>query len=659
MTHPHEGEAFIGVHADMDPYEREVDRGIRADSRHIEETTLKDTGKEFGKALNKGMGDELERSGPELVDRVEKGLAGKRVRWKVKTVVDKDNNVVRQVIEETFTDIEKAFNNAAKPGGPLDKLGKGFRDAIGNAFNVSGGSPLIGFLIPVVGGIVELVIGAIQAINALVAVAATAPAALAAIGLQVGVLFLAFKGLGSAITDAFAAKNAKELKEAIKDLTPAAQAFVKQLLPLRDLFRELAKISQQNFFKSLGDVIPKLQAALGPTFISGFATLATALGEMFRKIALFFASPEFVKFVNTLFPATIQFLREFGPSFVELLKGVTDFSRAITPFLSFLGAKFSEAIFELGAFLERTSKDPKFKKFLDDMADTLLSLGDLFDSLVEFLNALFSSTNKAGGSNVIKDLAMDIHLLSAFIASSEGQKAIEGFIHAAEFLAGALIEIVIAIGFVAAEFEKFGEWVTHLGGPAILKFLNDLGGGFVHALEAAVNFFKRLWHGITDSMEQAIGAFKAFPARILAIAAGFGSLLFSAGARLIQGLIDGMLSKLGPVRGAVHFIAQAIRDYLPFSPAKVGPLSGAGDVRIAGQRTVQRFAEGMRLEIPELRTASSDMVSNIVFGPGAIRIDFNGQLPTQQQAEQTGSAVGSGINRQLGSRDTRLAIRTL
>ena len=80
---------------------------------------------------------------------------------------------------------------------------------------------------------------------------------------------------------------------------------------------------------------------------------------------------------------------------------------------------------------------------------------------------------------------------------------------------------------------------------------------------------------------------------------------------------------------------------------------------IAGQKTIQRFAEGMKLEIPELRSVSSDMVSNIVFGPGAIRVDFNGQLPTQEQAQQTGSAVGAGINRQLAARDTRLAVRTL
>jgi phage-related protein len=643
----------------MDPYEREVDQGVRSGSKHIEDTTLKDTGHDFGKALSKGMGDELEKSGPDLVHRVEKGLEGKRVRWKVKTTVDKDNNVVRRVVEETFQDIEKAFNEAAKPGGPLSKVGQGLADAIGNAFNISGRSPLIAFFIPVVGGIVELVIGAIQAINALVAVAGTAPAALAAIGLQVGVLFLAFKGLGSAITDAFAAKNATELKAALKDLTPAAQDFVKQLLPLRDLFHQLSTLSQQSFFKALGDVIPRIQKALGPEFLRGFGSLATALGKMFRDIALFFASPVFVEFVHKLFPATIQFLREFGPSFVELLKGVTAFSTAITPFLSFLGGKLSEIIFNFGSFLLETSKDPAFKKFLKDMGDSLLALGDLFKSVIDLVAAFFESTNKAGGTSVIEDLAVDIHLLAEFIASPQGQKAIEGFIHASEFLAGALIEIVIAIGLVFDGFERLLEFFKHDLIPGFVDVANGVALGIQTAVIAVWHFVVDIWHAVTDFFEKVGASIKVFVRRFLQNFLDLGGLLFDAGRNMIQGLIDGMLSKLGPVRGAISFIAQTIRNHWPFSPAKTGPLSGAGDPMIAGQKTIQRFAEGMKLEIPELRSVSSDMVSNIVFGPGAIRVDFNGQLPTQDQAQQTGSAVGAGINRQLAARDTRLAVRTL
>jgi len=74
---------------------------------------------------------------------------------------------------------------------------------------------------------------------------------------------------------------------------------------------------------------------------------------------------------------------------------------------------------------------------------------------------------------------------------------------------------------------------------------------------------------------------------------------------------------------------------------------------------VQDFAEGIRMEIPDIRAASNEATSNIVFGRDAIRVTFEGALPTEEQAQQTGAAVGAGINGQLAARNTRLAVRTL
>jgi hypothetical protein len=80
---------------------------------------------------------------------------------------------------------------------------------------------------------------------------------------------------------------------------------------------------------------------------------------------------------------------------------------------------------------------------------------------------------------------------------------------------------------------------------------------------------------------------------------------------------------------------------------------------IAGQKTMERFAEGIRMEIPAIQAASNEATSNIIFGRDSIRVAFEGALPTEQQAQQTGAAVGAGINGQLAARNTRLAVRTL
>ena len=80
------------------------------------------------------------------------------------------------------------------------KVGLAFGDAFAAGFGVSGRSALIPFIVVLVGAIVALVVAAIQAVNALIAVLTTIPAVLLAIGLQVGVVVLAFQGMGTAIS---------------------------------------------------------------------------------------------------------------------------------------------------------------------------------------------------------------------------------------------------------------------------------------------------------------------------------------------------------------------------------------------------------------------------------------------------------------------------
>jgi len=79
---------------------------------------------------------------------------------------------------------------------------------------------------------------------------------------------------------------------------------------------------------------------------------------------------------------------------------------------------------------------------------------------------------------------------------------------------------------------------------------------------------------------------------------------------------------------------------------------------LAGQNIIKRFSAGIKMEAPELRTATSEALS-VIFGPNSIGVNFNGALPTNQQAISTGSAVGNGILSQLAARNTRLAVRTL
>ena len=104
-------------------------------------------------------------------------------------------------------------------------------------------------------------------------------------------------------------------------------------------------------------------------------------------------------------------------------------------------------------------------------------------------------------------------------------------------------------------------------------------GTIIALLTGHVNQAGQIWttgwqniaHGVVN-IAQGLGT------SLLAILQGiFGTLwnfVSNAGLKLMQSLVQGILSGLGQVKNAIGSVAQTIADHLPHSPAKTGPLSG-------------------------------------------------------------------------------------
>lgn len=673
------GEAEVDVHANTDPFAREAQRGVKRGAEAAEDD-LEEAGDQWGDTLTKAMGDRLEKGGPELANAVKTGLDRQRITTKITPEVDR--STLRRAIPRVVREIEDAVADVASQGptGPFGKLGQGFADAIGAGFNVSGRSPLIAILVPVIGAIMGLVIAAIQAVNALIAVLVTLPGILAAIGFQVGVLLLAFEGMGTAIQGAFAAKNAKELNEALKPLAPAAREFVKELLPLKEFFRQLQQTVQQNFFKELTGLMTELRNWQGNRILAGFQSVATALGKFFHDVGFFFNSDSFTKFLNEVFPRTVIFLEKFGPDFVTFLTGLIDLANAAMPFMTEVGDLLSGTFKQLGDFFTETANDPEFQQWLKEMRDTLGEVVTFIKVAAVFVGQLMDSINKAGGEKVIKQLSESLALIGDFLSSEVGIKAMEAFINIAIFSIQVVTGLIIAILAIAGAAQKVGEYIKEnlfkdigdffffIGGK-IMEFWEFITGGsekFATSVQTAATTAKNAVSNFATEMKNKLMA--AFEAagnfmnntknKILNFFSDAIGWLWQAGKNVVQGFINGIMAMMNPLSSAVHMVAQRVRDSVPSSPAKEGPLSGKGDTLYAGQKIVQRLAMGMEMEIPRLEQATNNATSTIVFGPNSIQMRINGGMDAAQ-ARAAGNGVAEGIWGNLAARNTNLAVRTL
>jgi hypothetical protein len=106
-------------------------------------------------------------------------------------------------------------------------------------------------------------------------------------------------------------------------------------------------------------------------------------------------------------------------------------------------------------------------------------------------------------------------------------------------------------------------------------------------------FFQQAYDTVVTKISNLVAFVKSVPGKIREALGNVGTMLLESGKKIIQGLIDGISSKIGQLREKIASAVQTIRDHLPFSPARTGPLAGSGSPQIAGAVIAEMIAAGL------------------------------------------------------------------
>ena len=683
------GDAYINVHANTSDFEPDLEKGLKKAGKDTEDDA-DDVGSNLGDHIGRGVEKEVGKHGPAIGRAIGNAIEKEEIPVKPNlryNVRGKDGRFVSQAAANISSEVEDAFSRAVGDGGIFTKFGQAISDAIGAGFNIPGRSPLIVGLIPVIGAVVGLVGGLLQIINAVAATLTTIPALIGAIGLQAGVLILAFKGVGSAISGAFAAKNYKELQEALVDLTPAAKAFVVSLLPLKDLYDALKQVSQQSFFLALGNSVMDVVNNVAPLLRRNITELSAAMGQSIAQILHAFSGPDFHNFIANIIPATEKWLHDFGPAFATFLIGLIKLGDSAIPLLSKLGDLLNSGLIKLGTELSKISDSKTFQKWLSQMFDTLKLLGPLIAAAFGFIVAFLDQLNKAGADSLITSLTNILVVLTNFIASEVGLRSINELIGLAIASFYVLASVVMVVLFLLASIQAFVDWFSNTAIPAavdaIVRFglflegvVKAIGGWFadvakgikdwvVGALNTIANFFVGFLVGVKSMGTNMVAYIKGVPGMIMNALGDLGNLLLNAGRNVINGFLRGIQDRLGALRALLMSVTNLL-------PSWKGPEDKDRKIlRPAGEAVMEGFGEGLSIGARDIAAMLGDFTNglggigmnstenHIAFGAGAVAVNFRGALPTTDQAMAAGQAVGAGINSQLAARNTRLAVRTL
>lgn len=386
---------------------------------------------------------------------------------------------------------------------------------------------------------------------------------------------------------AMASAFAAALPQMVASVTAALPGIANALISVGQtlapaLMTILPQITQA--FSDMFAQLPGLIGTYGPTLLTAFGTVFAALAAQIPSLMLSLGQA-LVSGVQAAFSA------------------ISDNSGAIAGFISGFGASLASGLQTLGATVVAA---------LPSIGQSVAtSLPTLIPALMSALTSVITSLAAA-----LPGIAVAIiQQLPAIIGGLA-----TGIINSLPTLLNAFVSVVTSI---AANF------------PGMFMAVVGLIPGIIGNIA-------RPFAGLGGRI---LGYVRGIPGQIIGMFAGAGSWLINSGAALMDGFKQGILNAVDKVKSAVKGALQKVRDFFPFSPAKVGPFSGSGYTSVSGEHLMRDFGKAIGAQGKFVRGQVDGVLGSLDFD----QIDASnlGMVSAPQLKDYTGM-VSAGDQRYAG-----------
>lgn len=141
-----------------------------------------------------------------------------------------------------------------------------------------------------------------------------------------------------------------------------------------------------------------------------------------------------------------------------------------------------------------------------------------------------------------------------------------------------------------------------------LQFFRGIIKGITNVAKGMATGFKNAWtkvhEAFTSGISKVTTTLKAGMDNVINFVKGLGTSFYNAGKGLVEMMAKGISAAIGAVTSAVSKVAQAARDFLPFSPAKVGPLDDLDRLDFGGPMT-----DSLKRAVPMVKDMMADLLT--------------------------------------------------
>lgn len=364
-----------------------------------------------------------------------------------------------------------------------------------------------------------------------------------------------------------------ELLSILRDATGQLAAFLQTATAQAGLQEFFGLVSQT------GDSIADLGAVIGPIFSGVFAVI----GELI---------PHINTLRDTLLPLAVVIGESLGTALTGLAPALGVLAgllvalvQAVAPLVASLVSQLGPALAEIGAL------------FAEQLGPSIAELIPLIAPVVTWFTGVFA----AQIGNVLR-------FLITTIAS-----VIQVFRGLTDFILGVFTgDWRRAWSGVQSIFSGVVNIIVGLISFLYNTIINQITGGNERLLGLVRQVNDRMKALFSDGVAGVVNFFRGLPDQIIVAIGNVSALLYNAGRNIIIGLTNGISSMLGRVTSTMQDIAARIRAFLPFSPAKMGPLSGSGNPEESGRTIVQMLSSGISSESALPAGAMNDLLAPLV-----------------------------------------------
>jgi TP901 family phage tail tape measure protein len=381
-----------------------------------------------------------------------------------------------------------------------------------------------------------------------------------------------------------------------------------------------------------GGIIAGIIAGIG-LIVAAFVLLwkrseafRTAVGTIFSTITQHVAAMRkvlqpFVDFIrNTLIPILANGFK----------KAIDNLQPAFEAISTFVREKVSPALVQLEAAL--TKAMPTIIAITKFFGQNFVTALQVAATVLGFFIRMFLDVAGVVIPIVVKAISFMIEHIDFFIGAIKGIGIAAAFVF--NFLQGA-VQAVVA--FWVGAWNLAGNIVKGVWNAIVNYVKNGIAAvqGYVAKVAAVrqmiFDAFERARAAVVEKTAAMVDFVKGLPGKILSALGNLGSLLYNKGKEIIQGLINGIGDMIGKLKSKVSEAVSAIGRFLPGSPAKEGPLSGRGYVKIRGQHLVEDFATGINDNARMVEQAIAALIGGVGAG-----------LPNPNNAAAVAGAVATG-----------------